>query len=1261
MITTISNPKDTDGDTRRDFQDIDRDNDGIFDIYECPTGWPCINTDEDLLPDIDDLDSDNDQLLDSEECPGGFPCPDRDLNSLANYLQFDCNARNTPSPSSVEGSGQFCEGAPVILRVSGDTAFKEEVDLIWTGPNDFQLRQRALASDKFILELPNTQAQASGTYQLVMETAAGCTSEPLQMIVDLKENPLAPQLTIPKNELCVGEVLQLTVNNFSGQEVFYTWYKQTQDEFTAIATTDVATLILEEAQVENAGLYTATVNVDGCPSSFSNADFVRIRAVESPLAVSSSTILNPACEGEQIELSVPFQEGAIYEWIGPGDFSANVHNPIFNNASPLNNGNYRALVTLDGCTVQSNVVTVMVSPRPTQPSLSLDGPILCEEATATLSIKEPISYPAHESLQFNWYKIGQNTPINTSLTPNLELLDLNESDNGDYYVEVSLLGCESIASNIQEIQIQPKVNLTATTSATPQNPACEGDLVTLVGSLFEGATYQWVGPDFISDQPSASFRNATTDISGDYFFMATINGCLSISDPISVLVNPQPITPVLALDNPSPCTGEEASLKIKNIAILEENSIIRVDWFDNNTQELLNTTNVLEWRLDDLTDFGEGGIYSILTVDGCSSNTSNVQTIDAKPGLIDIQIQSNALADVSPICEGDEAILTVPLEDGVTYQWFNAEDDLIGTDNSLIIPNATSSTSGTYYVIREKDACTRRSEAVTIAVNPIPNTPELTIVEEVQCLDGAITFMINNPQEILGSSEVLYSWYHVQTNQLLGTSTHPIYTLTNLTAENNGTYYVVLSIDGCSSQPSNTSRVIVREPAVSLIATASEGIDSPICEGTTLSLNAPFLVGANYEWIGPNGFTSNLSNPTIPELSLADTGIYYAVITSNVCPFITNELEISVKPKPVQPVLATDEEAYCEGDSANYTILNALEYTTTEGASFHWHDAHTDMLLATTTEPFFSQAELKGGMEQSIYVQAIQNECTSQSSNEITLSVTTIPTEQAFIMDMPVNICNETAVDVQAMPPLIGMGAWSSTSDLTFISAENPNTMLVDLVAGKHTIYWSLSYGGCENYSVDSITISQSSGDLEARDDEFTMEFNGFLANSNITQNDLISEENTFEVKLVSQPIYGVLDFDNGSISYQPDQNFFGLDQFEYEICHVACKDVCDNAIVRLKVVDTAQDGPCFAPNVITPNGDGMNDMFKIPCVANQTNSNLQIFNRWGDLVYETNNYENNWEGTHNGNPLPNGTYFYILNPSSREASSMKGYFTLVR
>ncbi len=87
---------------------------------------------------------------------------------------------------------------------------------------------------------------------------------------------------------------------------------------------------------------------------------------------------------------------------------------------------------------------------------------------------------------------------------------------------------------------------------------------------------------------------------------------------------------------------------------------------------------------------------------------------------------------------------------------------------------------------------------------------------------------------------------------------------------------------------------------------------------------------------------------------------------------------------------------------------------------------------------------------------------------------------------------------------------------------------------------------------------------------------------------------------------------------------------------------------VRIKVVHHEITEECLVfHNVITPNGDGLNDKWIIDCIENFPNNKVTIFNRWGDIVNSFKNYDNVsqvWEGTTtDGKPLPDGTYYYVL------------------
>jgi gliding motility-associated-like protein len=72
-------------------------------------------------------------------------------------------------------------------------------------------------------------------------------------------------------------------------------------------------------------------------------------------------------------------------------------------------------------------------------------------------------------------------------------------------------------------------------------------------------------------------------------------------------------------------------------------------------------------------------------------------------------------------------------------------------------------------------------------------------------------------------------------------------------------------------------------------------------------------------------------------------------------------------------------------------------------------------------------------------------------------------------------------------------------------------------------------------------------------------------------------------------------------------------------------------------------------PNIFSPNSDGMNDFFRIPGIEGFPNSRLEIYNRWGSVVFQDQDYKGGWDGRINGNPVSDGSYFYVLYRSDGE------------
>jgi gliding motility-associated-like protein len=105
-----------------------------------------------------------------------------------------------------------------------------------------------------------------------------------------------------------------------------------------------------------------------------------------------------------------------------------------------------------------------------------------------------------------------------------------------------------------------------------------------------------------------------------------------------------------------------------------------------------------------------------------------------------------------------------------------------------------------------------------------------------------------------------------------------------------------------------------------------------------------------------------------------------------------------------------------------------------------------------------------------------------------------------------------------------------------------------------------------------------------------------------------------------------------------------------------------DEAPALLSIKD--RTFPCIESSVvITPDGDGLNEVFMINCIEELSNNTVQIYNRWGQLVYERDDYDNTWNGvTTNGDELPDGPYYYIIEWGPiTERQQVKGSISVLR
>ncbi len=126
-----------------------------------------------------------------------------------------------------------------------------------------------------------------------------------------------------------------------------------------------------------------------------------------------------------------------------------------------------------------------------------------------------------------------------------------------------------------------------------------------------------------------------------------------------------------------------------------------------------------------------------------------------------------------------------------------------------------------------------------------------------------------------------------------------------------------------------------------------------------------------------------------------------------------------------------------------------------------------------------------------------------------------------------------------------------------------------------------------------------------------------------------------------------------------PNPTYSGPDTVTFEV-RVTDTYGCwgaDSITINVYVPDNV-----LLPNIITPDGDGKNDIWRLNYKINLDGSNLVIFNRWGETVYEANNYTNDWDGTYKatGKKLPDDTYYYVLKVPAQNNHVYKGAINIL-
>ncbi len=116
-----------------------------------------------------------------------------------------------------------------------------------------------------------------------------------------------------------------------------------------------------------------------------------------------------------------------------------------------------------------------------------------------------------------------------------------------------------------------------------------------------------------------------------------------------------------------------------------------------------------------------------------------------------------------------------------------------------------------------------------------------------------------------------------------------------------------------------------------------------------------------------------------------------------------------------------------------------------------------------------------------------------------------------------------------------------------------------------------------------------------------------------------------------------------------------GVDDIRYLLTVTARGGCSDTSSVFIKVLRSPS-----IPNIFSPNGDGVHDKWVIGYLETYPGCTVDIYNRYGQLVFHSEGYQTPWDGKVNGRDVPIGTYYYIVNPKNGR-SIMSGYVDVIR
>ncbi|MFN4254993.1 MAG: gliding motility-associated C-terminal domain-containing protein, partial [Saprospiraceae bacterium] len=440
------------------------------------------------------------------------------------------------------------------------------------------------------------------------------------------------------------------------------------------------------------------------------------------------------------------------------------------------------------------------------------------------------------------------------------------------------------------------------------------------------------------------------------------------------------------------------------------------------------------------------------------------------------------------------------------------------------------------------------------------------------------------------------------------------------------------------------------------------------CRNDTLQLMATGASGGSVAWS---------TGETAPFIYPSAGGTFSVTVTAGGCSDTASIEILEDKKRPAVSLSLSQPSIFCSGQTVVVTASSP------DNPSYQWQGgpATGEQFPTNSAGLVFVKATTPNGCDTTLFINVPQAAPTTE-----TFAETLCAGRCAVFADVErcaTGIYRDTIRTVSG-----GCDSVLRTFNLVVLSAPVRRDT-VRLCAGGATvfcdekIYEPGTYdclletpGGCDTVLSRTVELLETPS-LLANDDAALLPIGATELEIRPGENDLLPGDGNWSVALVGQPPkVGSVEPDGTGkqlIFRLEGPDFSGSDVFLYALCSATCAGVCDTAQVSLLLPNDDFDSVKKEySNVVTPNDDGLNDRFvpmaafqkqNIPVVEAQ--SELSVFNRWGELVFWADAPPLEWNGRDvDGTPMPQATYYFVLRASVQgrtERKVLAGAVTVLR